>query len=424
MEPTRPGISDPTLRDTALALAIAVGAVVATRLPVARPMAYDFDEIGYLGFIQDDLFPKFHTLFLASGRVIGLAIGDAYRGFIVLDMAVSALALVATWWWLRALVSPRIAIAGACVLGAAPVFWSYGAMAGNYTAVPLVGSILLGVACRGFDRPKGWHPYLAAAALALGAGYRQDIGTFWMPVFLVILWQHRWVPAIQAGLLFVAVNLAWFIPMLHDAGGWTLYREESSRFAYKSGYLNSYWNLGFVDAPMRYAVKEFMALLWTFGPGLLAAPIGVARLWRRPHGRKTLALLILSVVPAVGSHLLVHFGVPGYAFHNVPALLALIVLGVVPAEMPDRSSERRGVIRLAALSALLAACFLFYPTDYDHPGFRGDFDLSFARHTRVGLRTPTPLRDPSRWRTGNSQHLPDGTTESVRESIADPSARQ
>lgn len=413
MEPTRPQISEPTLRDTALALLIALVLVAATRLPVARPLAYDFDEIGFLGFIQDDTFPKFHTLFLASARVIGQMVGDPYRGFVLLDVAVSALALVASWWWLRAFVSPRIAIAGTCVLGASPVFWAYGAMAGNYTAIPLVGSILLGIACRGFDRPKGWHPYLAAVALAIGAGYRQDIGTFWLPVFLVILWQHRWLPAVQAGLVFVAVNLAWFIPMLHDAGGWELYREETGRFARRAGYLNSYWHLGFVDAPMRYGVKESMALLWTFGPGLLFAPRGVLRLLRLPNGRKMLALLALSVIPALGSHLLVHFGVPGYAFHDVPALLALIVVGLVPSGASEPAAERRGVFRLAGLSGLLAACFLFYPTDYNHPGFRGDFDLAFARHTRIGLRTPSPLRDPSRWRTPNSQHLPDGATESV-----------
>ena len=34
------------------------------------------------------------------------------------------------------------------------------------------------------------------------------------------------------------------------------------------------------------------------------------------------------MLPALGSHLLVHFGVPGYAFHYVPALLGLTVLGI------------------------------------------------------------------------------------------------
>ncbi len=142
-------IHDPSARAIALALLISLVAVALTRLPLARPSAFEFDEVGYLEMIRETHFPMYHTLFLAASRVLGGWIGDAYRGFVVLDTFVSALALVAVWWWLRALVGPKTAAAGAVALGAAPVFWAYGAMAGNYTAIPLVGSILLGVAYRG-----------------------------------------------------------------------------------------------------------------------------------------------------------------------------------------------------------------------------------------------------------------------------------
>ena len=54
---------------------------------------------------------------------------------------------------------------------------------------------------------------------------------------------------------------------------------------------------------------------------------------------------------------------------------------------------------------VLAVVFLFYPSDFNRPGFRGDFDLSFARHTRVGLRTRPPLRTPTVWRTDNSRSV-------------------
>ena len=50
--------------------------------------------------------------------------------------------------------------------------------------------------------------------LAFGTGYRQDIGTFWLPVFVVILWQHRWKRAILAVAIFTVLNLAWLLPML------------------------------------------------------------------------------------------------------------------------------------------------------------------------------------------------------------------
>jgi hypothetical protein len=412
MNPTRtsaPPCPSISARHAALALGLCLVFVVATRLPVSRTSAFDFDEVGYLEMIREADFPMHHTLFLASAKVLGEALGDPYRGFVALDMIVSALALWATWWFLRAVVSPRTAAASTLVLGVGPVFWSYGAMAANYTAIVLVGSTLLGIAARGRADPRPWHPMASAVVLALGTGYRQDIGLFWTPVFLAILWRYRWVEAVQAILLFGILNFAWLIPMLRDAGGWASYRAQTAEFAEKAGRRNSLWNLGAVDATLRYGVKAAMALTWTLGIGLLFVPRGLVRLWSREEGRPLLGLMVLAAIPALAMHLLVHFGVAGYAFHYVPALVALMALGLSRMEGDDRSGTRRAL----AVSAVLASLFLFYPTDLNRTDLRGDFDLAFARHTRVGLATKPPLRDPDRWRTINSQQLP-GNALSVR----------
>ena len=125
-----------------------------------------------------------------------------------------------------------------------------------------VGAFLLGVAYRGESCRRRWQPYAAAVVLALGTGYRQDIGTFWLAVFLIILWQHRWRRAVLAGLLFTILNLAWLAAMLYDNGGWSHYRASSAEYAYQCGYLNSIWHLGVIDAPVRYCGKA------GDGPGL------------------------------------------------------------------------------------------------------------------------------------------------------------
>jgi hypothetical protein len=410
----RPRLLDPSATEVLTVLVLALVVVFLTRLPVARPWPMESDELGFLNQIRNHWFPMHHTLFMTSGRLIGILTGNPYRGFLVLDMLMSGLALLSAWWWLRAFVPPSVAAAGAMVLGAAPVFWGYGAMAGNYTAIVAVGCFLLGVAWRSRSRSAAWYPFAAAMVLALGTGYRQDIGTLWLPVFLVILWQHRWRPAILASLIFTILNLAWLLPMLHEAGGWSQYRAGSAEFAYQAGYLNSVWSLGVVDAPLRYALKLGIALLWTLGPCLAFVPRGLIRLRRMDHGRFAVALLGLSMLPALASHLLVHFGVPGYAFHYVPALLGLSVMGIgglsdgawssSPSdELPGLTTTRQATMRLVGVSVLMAGLFLLYPTDYASPGWRGNFDLSFARHTRIGLRTPIPDRQPSLWRTANSR---------------------
>ena len=180
--------------------------------------------------------------------------------------------------------------------------------------------------------------------------------------------------------------------------------------------MNSVWNLGLVDAPARYAVKLGMALVWTLGPALVFVPRGMCRLGRTTAQPRLLAfLLAISVVPVLASHLLVHFGVPGYCFHYIPALLVLVALGAgrtSPAARSDRGSSvmlsiafwrNSAPIRLIGVATILAVMFLCYPTDYAQPGLRGSFDLAFCRFTRSGLKTPMPDRSPAYWRTANSR---------------------
>jgi hypothetical protein len=405
----------PRGRTILAAVGLALAFVLLTRWPVARAAPLDPDEFGFLGETIVHWFPMHHTLFLAMGRVLGELTGNPYLGFILLDMVCSALALVSVWWWLRALVRPGTAAGAALLLGVGPVYWGYGAMAGNYTAIVLVGAWLLGIAYRAQSCPRTWHPFAAAVVLAAGTGYRQDIGLFWLPVFLVILWQHRWKRAIVAGILFTILNLAWLVAMLGDVGGWARYHASTAEFGYEAGARNSIWNLGLIDGPVRYAVKIGMALIWTLGPALVFVPRGFTRLRQLEHGRFLGGLIGLSVMPALAFHLLVHFGVPGYSFHYIPALIALVALGIgrcrsgedeagLPATATSADRKDHAVPRLIGAAAMLAAAFWFYPTNYSAPGWRGDFDLAFCRFTRTGLAMPV-IRVPTHWRTDNSRDL-------------------
>jgi hypothetical protein len=406
---------EPEVPSILLALAIAIAFVFVTRWPVARIGPMEPDECGYLNLIKLYWFPMQHTLFLASGRLLGDLAGDPYGGLVRLDMLCSALALVSVWWWLRALVRPAVALGATLLLGVGPVFWGYGSVAGNYTAIVLVGALLLGIAVRGRSRPMGWHPFASAVVLALGTGYRTDIGVFWLPVLLVTLWQHRWRRAILAGILFAVLNLTWIGAMLYDVGGWARYRAATAEFAHEAGLLNSIWYLGLIDGPVRYAVKLGIGLVLTLGPALVFVPRGFSRLYRSEHGGFLSFLMGLSMMPALGFHLLIHYGVPGYSFHYLPALIALIALGIgrlregeeadrSPRTTPPAPGGDRAVPRLVGIAAMMAALFWFYPANDSGPGWRGDLNLAFCRYTRSGLTLPIS-RVPTHWRTSNSRDL-------------------
>lgn len=397
----KPGPSEPSPVKILSAIGLSLSFVAATRLPFARTAPVESDEWQFVRQMDAGWLPAHHTLFQTAGRAVGMLVGGHYRGLVVLDMLVSALALVSLWWWLRALVRPSTAAACTLVVGVSPLFWSLGEMAGNYTMIPLVGAFLLGVAYRGWRATRGWHPFASAVVLALGTGYREDIGTFLLPVFGVILWRHRWKRALGALALFTALNLAWLLPMLQAVGGWEAYRGQSAAFAYSAGYLNSVWNLGLVDAPARYLVKITLALACTLGPGLLFVPRGMVRIIALPDGQRLAALLGLAIAPALCSHMLVHFGVAGYCFHYLPAMVGLLALGVGRATAGS-SFEGRAVLRLSGLAGWLAAAFLLYPADMDRTGWRGDLDLTVARYTRAGLHADLSARAPRAWRTSNS----------------------
>lgn len=401
-------VSEPTARELLQVLAAAVVLIVCTRLPFRRAVPFDSDELGYLQLVENHWFPPVHTLFVALAKGLGLVAGDAYLGFWALGIITSILAVVAAWWWLRTLVRPTTALAAALLLAVSPFFWCYGEVASNsYNAIVLVGSFLLGAAYRDAIAPKPWRAYASAVVLGMGAGYRSDIGLLWLPVFLLALHRHRPAVVFRALGLVVAGGLSWYLPSLIEAGGWSAQWESRARFAHSAGYLNSVWNLGLIDAPLRYAVKLGVALTLSLGPALVLVPVGLARL-RRCSRAATLALLLgASVAPALALHLLIHFGVPGYAFHYLPALLALVALGADRLGESERAVESprnrwRPQVALGFSAVVLAAYFLFYPADPDRRGWRGDFDLAFARYSRAGLAMEPPTRAPSTWRTANS----------------------
>ena len=235
--------------------------VFATRWPVARPQPFEYDEFGFLAQMASHWFPMHHTLFMTSGRLLGSSAAILIEASSCWTCSRARARSSSVWWMLRAIVRPATAAAAALLLGVGPVFWGYGAIGGNYTAIVLVGSFLLGVAYRGRSssrgpgtrspRPSCWRSARAIARTSARSGWRY---------FIVILWQHRWKRAIAAGLLFTGPQpgLA-----LGDASRrrrlGSLPRRSARSMLTSAGYLNSIWHLGFVDAPVRYAVKLGMA---------------------------------------------------------------------------------------------------------------------------------------------------------------------
>ncbi len=85
---------EPGSRDVFGAIVAALAFVAVTRLPFARSGPMEADEWMFVERMDAGWLPAHHTLFHAAGRIVGMLVGGHYRGLVVLDMLVSALALV------------------------------------------------------------------------------------------------------------------------------------------------------------------------------------------------------------------------------------------------------------------------------------------------------------------------------------------
>ena len=209
--------------------------------------------------------------------------------------------------------------------------------------------------------------------------------------------------------------------MLREVGGWDALPHRHRRVRARRGLYSTRSGTSGSSTP-RCATRSRRGWPCSGRSGRACSSLrGMLRLVRRDGRTFLAALLVLSVTPALGSHLLVHFGVPGYAFHYVPALIALVALGIGrvgeragPGPAPGAGrGARRGIL---VLSGRLRPA---------RP--RGSFDLAFARQTRAGLRSPLPRRAPAYWRTANSQpyrarYLPPASRCAASAAIEDPAA--
>ena len=139
-----------------------------------------------------------------------------------------------------------------------------------------------------------------------------------------------------------------------------------------------------------------LAVVWTLGPGLIFVPRGLARLGSLPDGRSWRLCWPWASLPPLGSHLLVHFGVAGYSFHYLPALVALMAVGIGRAPIaPSRDLCGSGPgcgFGAGGDARRRSSCSI--PADIERPGWRGTSTWRWRAYTRVGLHAEVADRAP------------------------------
>jgi hypothetical protein len=213
------------------------GAVAAARFLTLPRRLWEMDEVLFSRAVHRFVplehrpHPPGYPLFVGLGKVINLALHNAFASLLLLSLIASLVGYWALYAAFRRIAggslerddAERVAIAGALLFHLSPVMWVQGPLPMSDPTALLFVSLALAAAAALRDAADGGGE---RAALALGAatsaaiGCRPQLALAVLPMLAVALWPIRdWRRRAAALGAFTLVSLLWFLPLLAATGG-------------------------------------------------------------------------------------------------------------------------------------------------------------------------------------------------------------
>ena len=209
------------------------GLTLLTRLPFQSHLLYDHDSVQFaLGMRVYDVYlhqphPPGYFLYVHAAKLLDVFLGDANASLVWLSTIASAFAVAIIYNLGSAVFGRRDGWLAALLAVTSPLFWFFGEIALSYAVAAFFSSILALGVWRVLNGSARWI-YPLSITLGIAVGFRQDLGLFLGPLWLLAVTQRNWRTFATASLvLFLTIGL-WFIPMLTATGGATRYFAASS----------------------------------------------------------------------------------------------------------------------------------------------------------------------------------------------------
>ena len=400
------------LQGPALDVVVSVGlalVTLASRWPYRARMLYNWDAVQFaLALREFDIakhqpHPPGYVLYVGLGRLVNATLGDPTQAYVTLAMVFSAATTFTVYWLARALYDRVTAAAAGALLAVSPLFWFYGSVGLTYAGEAFGASLMALLAYRTLAGSVP-HLYVGAVCLGLAGGLRQSVLVLLFPLCAACAMRgvRSRARLTAAAAILVAAVLAWFLPLVWLAGGWTAYLRASTEL-YGSTLVPTSLLGGDLETTFRQARYVLESVLVGLGP--LAIALGALPFYARRRGWATREwFLVTWVAPPLAFYTLVHFGQAGYVLTILPALVILLSGAVV--ELVTAGAERlrrpqwRWALTLAAVAPLLLINTGFFvsarpePREFDHRA--GDTWVSRARdeaHDWILSRTAAALRE-------------------------------
>lgn len=334
---------------------------ILTRIPFRSRFLYHWDSVNFaLGLEHFDIYqhqphPPGYFLYVMTGRLVRLLVGDANASLVWLSIVATGVAAAAIFWLGHSLWDRRAGIAAALLLLTSPLFWFHGEVALSYM-VEAAFVVLVALLCYGHLRGTDDRVWLSALVLGVAGGFRPNTMVFLLPLWVVSVWRYRWRKVLVAVGVLGGVCLAWMVPMVVLTGGVERYREALRAAGEIVAGESSF------SGVRQLAVNGFrlgMFTLYALGVGIVPlvvesvrALFSLRRLCRRSE--KTL-LFFWWLAPSLLFYALIHVRQPGHTFTFMPALLLL--LGGLLAGLSQQEQWRKWAWALTGTVVLVNALF-------------------------------------------------------------------
>ena len=323
---------------------IFVGLTLLTRFPYRAHLLFDHDSVQFaLGLRDYDVYlnqphPPGYFLYVCTVGLIHFVLHDANASLVLVSVIASALAVGVIYNLGSALFDRQTGWWAGLLATTSPLFWFFGEVALSYSAAALFSSAVALSAWRVFNG-ESRRVYGLSILFGIAVGFRQDLGVFLGPLWLLAVARCKPRVMIFAVVLAVITIALWFVPMLLATGGAARYFAANSELWQYNNEPMTIWY-----APPSSRIDTFLTLIGvlSYGTGLgtiflLFAAYCLLRSssWRTIR-RDKLLFFFTWVTPAIGFFVIVF--IPPYKYSYGLVLLPAFWL-MTPVAVREVFSE-------------------------------------------------------------------------------------
>jgi len=246
------------------------GLTLLTRLPFRTHLLFDHDSVQFaLGLSDYDVYlnqphPPGYFLYVCTARLINFVLHDANASLVLVSVVASALAVGIIYNLGSAVFDRQTGWWAGLLATTSPLFWFFGEVALSYPVATLFSSLVALNAWRVFNREDRWA-YPLSILFGIAAGFRQDLGVFLGPLWLLALSRCKPRVMVFAVALAVITIVLWFVPMLIATGGAARYFAANSELWQYNNEPMTIWY-----APLSTRIDTLLTLIGvlSYGSGL------------------------------------------------------------------------------------------------------------------------------------------------------------